>query len=125
MKSYFKCEIKTASRWQQVTVNKWIIATEPNHLKDWFIQEQNSCCSETQIEIIFVGEIDQKHSILCLKRKRVNIKLFFIELLYKINITFVIMLLFGEKKQSVFALLIKYPRIDPKSTEGGPSGNTC
>ncbi len=95
MKSYFKCEIKTASRWQQVTVNKWIIATEPNHLKDWFIQEQNSCCSETQIEI------DQKHSILCLKRKRVNIKLCFIELLYKINITFVIMLLFGEKNVSL------------------------
>ncbi len=41
-KSYFKCEIKTAIRWQQVTVNKWVIATEPNHLNDWFIQELNS-----------------------------------------------------------------------------------
>ncbi len=40
MKSYFKCEIKTASRWQQVTVNKGVIVTEPNHLNDWFIQEQ-------------------------------------------------------------------------------------
>ncbi len=49
MKSYFKCEIKTASRWQQVTVNKWVSATEPNHLKDLIIQEQNSCCSEMQI----------------------------------------------------------------------------
>ncbi len=66
MKSYYKCEIKSASRWQQVTVNKWVITTEPNHLNDWFIQEQNSCCSESQIEIIFVGEIEQKHLILCL-----------------------------------------------------------
>ncbi len=85
MKSYFKCEIKTASWWQQVTVNKGVIATEPNNFNDWFIQEQNSCCSEMQIEIIFVGEIEQKHSILCLKRKCVNITFFFIELLYKIN----------------------------------------
>ncbi len=98
MKSYFKCEIKTASRWQQVTVNKGVIVTEPNHLNDLLIQEQNSCCSETHIEIIFVGK--QKHSILCLKRKCV-IK-FCIELLYKINITFVIMLLFGGKTTSVF-----------------------
>ncbi len=30
---YIKCEIKTASRWQQVTVNKWVIAIEPNHFK--------------------------------------------------------------------------------------------
>ncbi len=96
MKSYFKCEIKTASKWQQVTVNKGVIATEPNHLKDVLIQEQNSCCSETHIEIIFVGE--QKHSILCLKRKCVIIKFFF-ELLHKINITFVIMLLFGGKRR--------------------------
>ncbi len=44
MKSYFKCEIKTASWWQQVTSNKWVIATELNHLNDSFIQEQNSCC---------------------------------------------------------------------------------
>ncbi len=41
MKSYFKCEIKfklnyCASRWQQVTFNKWVIATEPNHL-NWLI----------------------------------------------------------------------------------------
>ncbi len=42
MKSYFKCEIKTAIRWQQVTVNKWVITSEPNHLNDWFIQELNS-----------------------------------------------------------------------------------
>ncbi len=87
--------MKTASRWQQVPVKKWLIA---NLLNDWFIQEQNSCCSEMHIEMIFVGEIEQKHSILCLKRKCINIKFFFIELLYKISITFVIMLLFGGKK---------------------------
>ncbi len=50
MESYFKCYIKTASRCQQVTVNKRVIATEPNHLNYWFIQEQNSCCSEIQID---------------------------------------------------------------------------
>ncbi len=32
MKRYFKCEIKTASRWQQVIVKKWVIAIEQNHL---------------------------------------------------------------------------------------------
>ncbi len=31
---YFKIEIKADSRWQQVTVNKWVIVIEPNHLKD-------------------------------------------------------------------------------------------
>ncbi len=36
MKSYFKCEIKAASRW-----HKCVSATEPNHLNDWIIQEQN------------------------------------------------------------------------------------
>ncbi len=44
MKRYFKCDIKTTSRWQQVTV-KWVIATEPNHLNSWFIQEQNTVTS--------------------------------------------------------------------------------
>ncbi len=42
MKRYFKCEIKTANRWQQVTVNKWVIAIEPTHLNGWFIQKWNS-----------------------------------------------------------------------------------
>ncbi len=46
LKSYVKCKIKTAIRCQQVTDNEWVIATEPNHLNDWFIQEQNSYCSE-------------------------------------------------------------------------------
>ncbi len=44
MKIDFKCEIKTTSRWQKVTVNKWVIATEPNHLNSWFIQERNIPC---------------------------------------------------------------------------------
>ncbi len=45
--------------------------------------------------MIFVGEIEQKQEIGCLKRKSLNINLF-IELLYKINITFVIMLTFSD-----------------------------
>ncbi len=46
--------------------------------------------------IIFVVEIEQKQKIWCLKRKSLNIKFLFIELLHKINITFGIMLIFGE-----------------------------
>ncbi len=105
MKRYFECEIKIASRWQQVTVNKWVIATEPNHLTvDSFRNgTTSSCCSETQNSAVavwnyfFVGETGQKQAIWCLKRTSLNINLFFIELLYKINITFVIMLIFEEK----------------------------
>ncbi len=95
MKRYFECEIKTASRWQQVTVNKWVIATEPNHLNGWFIQERNNiimllrdakqCCSCK--ELFFVGEMEQKQAIWCLKRKSLTINLLSIELLYKINIS--------------------------------------
>ncbi len=51
------------------------------------------------LELFFVGEIEQKQAIWCLKHKCLNINLF-IELLYKINITFVIMLIFEEKRQS-------------------------
>ncbi len=40
----------------------------------------------------------QKQAIWCLKRKSLNINLLFIERLYKINITFVIMLIFEEKR---------------------------
>ncbi len=36
--------------------------------------------------MIFVEEIEQKQEIWCLKRKSLNIKFLFIELLYKINI---------------------------------------
>ncbi len=48
--------------------------------------------------IIFVGEIEQKQAIWCLKLKSLNINFLFIEPLYKINITLVIMLTFGEKE---------------------------
>ncbi len=66
MKRYFKCEMKTAVRWQQLAVSE--ILTEPNHLNGWFIQEQSTvmCCSETQNSAaavfgsIFVGDIEQK-----------------------------------------------------------------
>ncbi len=34
MKIDFKCEIN------HVTINKWVVATEPNHLNDWIIQER-------------------------------------------------------------------------------------
>ncbi len=41
--------------------------------------------------------MQQKQAIWCLKRKSLNINLLFIELLYKIHITFVIVLFFKEK----------------------------
>ncbi len=114
MKRYFEYEIKIISRWQQVTVNKWVIATEPNHLNSWFIQELNNiilllrdakqCCS--CLELFFVGEMEQKQEIWSLKRKSLNINILFIELLYKINITFVIMLIFEEKNGTLHVILI-------------------
>ncbi len=79
IKRYFKREIKTASRWQQVTVNKWVIAIEPIHLTgDSFRNETLSCWSEMQnsavaaFGIIFVVEIEQKQAICCLKHKSLN-----------------------------------------------------
>ncbi len=48
------------------------------------------------LELFFV--FLQKQAIWCLKRKSLNINVLFIELLCKINITFVIMLIFEEKK---------------------------
>ncbi len=99
-KKNFKCEIKTASRWHQVTVNKRVIAIEPNHLNSWFIHERNT----------FMLLRDAKQCCVCvwnyfcwrnraktgsLKRKSLNINFLFIELLYKI--TFIIMLIFGAK----------------------------
>ncbi len=44
--------------------------------------------------MIFVGEIEQEQPIWCLRCKSLDINLLFIELLYKINITFVTMLIF-------------------------------
>ncbi len=61
----------------------------------------------TVFGIIFVGEIEQKQEIWCLKRKSLNINLLFIELLHIIKITFVIMLTFGEK-MALFVLLTVY-----------------
>ncbi len=78
---------------------------------DSFMNETPSCCSETQnsavavFGIIFVGEIEQKQEISCLKRKSLNINFLFIELLHKINITFVIMLIFGEKNGTLRVIL--------------------
>ncbi len=48
--------------------------------------------------IIFAGEIEKEQPIWCLKRKSLNIKLLFIEQLYKINIMFVTMLIFYVKR---------------------------
>ncbi len=56
------------------------------------LRDAKQCCS--CLEYFFVRE---KHAIWCLKRKSLNINLLFIELLYKINITFVIVLIFEEK----------------------------
>ncbi len=54
-----------------------------------FLRDAKQHCS--CLELFFVGEIEQKQAIWCLKHKSLNINLLFIELLYKINITFVIM----------------------------------
>ncbi len=76
---FFKCEIKTASKCQQVTVKR-VIAIEPNNLNTWFIQERNTVmllrdtrlCMVAVFGIIFVVEIEQRQVILCLKRKSLN-----------------------------------------------------
>ncbi len=71
----FKSEIKSpagVSRWHHVTVNKWVIVTEPNHLNEWFIQERITVmllrdakhrCS--CLEEFFVSEMEQKQAIWC------------------------------------------------------------
>ncbi len=43
--------------------------------------------------------------ICCLKRKSLHINFLFIELLYKISITFVIMLTFGEKNVTLHVIV--------------------
>ncbi len=96
----FKCEIKIASRWQKLTGNKWVIATEPNHLNDWIIQERITETQNIAVAVwndFFGGEMEQKQAIWYLKRKSLDINLLFIELLYKIN-TFVIMLILKKKR---------------------------
>ncbi len=49
--------------------------------------------------------MEQKQAIWCLKRKFLNINLLFIELFYKINITFVIILIFEEKNGTLHVIL--------------------
>ncbi len=48
-------------------------------------------------ELFFVSEMEQKQAIWCLKCKSLDIRLLFIELLYKINKTFVTVLIFEDK----------------------------
>ncbi len=55
--------------------------------------------------IIFAVEITQKQEIWHLKRKYLNINFLFIELLYTINITFVIRLIFGGKNSTFRVIL--------------------
>ncbi len=61
IKINFKCEIKTTSWWQQVTINKWVIAVEPQSMgwtesfNGWFNQdEMPSCWSKTQNSAVAV-----------------------------------------------------------------------
>ncbi len=58
---------------------------------------KKQCCG--CLGLFFVGKMEQKQAIWCLNRKCLNINLLFIELLYKINIT--IMLIF-EQKMALF-----------------------
>ncbi len=118
-KRYFECEIKTTTRWQQVTVNKWFIVTEPTHLNQniWIISSKaRKHCHVAQrhktavavFGIFFVGKMEQKQEIWCLKRKSLNINLLFIELLFKINIIFVIILIFEETNGTLCVILTKW-----------------
>ncbi len=62
------------------------------------LRDTKQCCGcvwNDFFVVVVVGEIEQKRPILCLKRKSLDINFFFlIEPLYKINITFVTMLIF-------------------------------
>ncbi len=49
--------------------------------------------------------MELKQAIWCLKGKSLNINLLFIELLYKVNITFVIMLIFEKKNGTLHVIL--------------------
>ncbi len=89
-----------------------------NHLKvDSFRNETSSCSSETQnsavavFGIIFVGEKEQKQAIWCLKRKSLKINFLFIELLYKINITFNHAYFWRKKKTQHSSCDINYMKL--------------
>ncbi len=74
-KRYFECEIKTSSRWQQVSVNKWVVVIEPNHLNDWFIRERITETLNSAVAVFgvnFVVELKQKQEIWHLNRKFLN-----------------------------------------------------
>ncbi len=86
-----------------------IIVIEPNHLNDWFIQERitvmllrdtKQCCSCVWSYLCW-----RNRAILCLKHNSLNINSLLIELLYKINITFIIMLTFEEKNGTLHVIL--------------------
>ncbi len=47
--------------------------------------------------------MEQIQTLWCLKRKYLNINSLFIDLLYKINITFIIMLILKKKQHSLLA----------------------
>ncbi len=72
-------------------------------------RDVKQCCG--CLELFVVGEIEQKQAIWCLKHKSLNINLLFIELLYKINITFVIMLIFEGKKTGTLRVIFNYMKL--------------
>ncbi len=87
--------------------------------------ETPSCCSETRnsavalFGIIFVGEIEQKNRKYGVYNVSLYINFLFIELLYKINITFVIMLIFWRKiklyewyKAPIFLIFMHFNRTE-------------
>ncbi len=73
------------------------------------LRDAKQCCS--CLELFFVGEMEQKQAVWCLKHKSLNINLLFIYLLYKINITFVIELTFEEKTARNVNIYIFSPHI--------------
>ncbi len=99
MKRYFKCEIKTASRWQQLAVSEslrlnriiWIrisfIARYVYTYISWLIQERTTVIAQRRKTVlwlfgsIFVGEIEQKWAIFCLKSKSININFVYLTVL--------------------------------------------
>ncbi len=67
------------------------------------LRDAKQCCGG--LSLFCVGEMEQKQAIRCLKRKSLNINSLFIELLYKINITFVIMHILKKKNVSFHVIL--------------------
>ncbi len=66
----------TASRLQHVTVNKWVVGTEPNHLNDWIIQERITEIQNLAVAVwnnFLSAKCSKKQAIWCLKFKSLNI----------------------------------------------------